>query len=120
MAYEPTTWKSGDVVTSAKLNKLEKGVEDAGGVFVVGFSDEEEYVLDKTWTEIRDAMIQKKICIVYSEYESDGIMTAGYTIITATNVAKNELLEITGYTVETVSGDQYVAESADGYPTYQD
>ena len=29
MAYEPTNWKSGDVVTSAKLNKLENGVADA-------------------------------------------------------------------------------------------
>lgn len=34
MAYEPTNWKSGDVVTSAKLNKLEKGVEDAGPLII--------------------------------------------------------------------------------------
>lgn len=30
MSYSPTTWKSGDVVTSAKLNKLEQGVAEAG------------------------------------------------------------------------------------------
>lgn len=35
MSYEPTNWKSGDVVTSAKLNKLEQGVADAGGVMLV-------------------------------------------------------------------------------------
>lgn len=35
MTYEPTTWKSGDVVTSAKLNKLENGVAAAGGMFVM-------------------------------------------------------------------------------------
>lgn len=29
MAYEPTEWKSGDVVTSAKLNKMEQGIENA-------------------------------------------------------------------------------------------
>jgi len=34
MAYEPTTWKSGDVVTSAKLNKIEQGIA-SGGVLVV-------------------------------------------------------------------------------------
>ena len=28
--YEPTEWKKGDVVTSAKLNKLEQGVANAG------------------------------------------------------------------------------------------
>lgn len=31
MSYTPTEWKTGDVVTSAKLNKLEQGVADAGG-----------------------------------------------------------------------------------------
>jgi len=31
MSYTPTVWKSGDVVTSAKLNKLENGVAAAGG-----------------------------------------------------------------------------------------
>lgn len=29
MPYEPTNWKSGDVVTSAKLNKMEGGIENA-------------------------------------------------------------------------------------------
>ena len=33
MSYEPTNWKSGDVVTSAKLNKLEQGV--AAGSLIV-------------------------------------------------------------------------------------
>lgn len=35
MSYEPTNWKSGDVVTSAKLNKLEQGVADACGGLIV-------------------------------------------------------------------------------------
>ena len=29
MAYTPTNWKSGDTVTSTKLNKIEQGVSDA-------------------------------------------------------------------------------------------
>lgn len=41
MSYEPTNWKTGDVVTSEKLNKLEEGVAEAssggsaGGAYVV-------------------------------------------------------------------------------------
>lgn len=31
MAYEPTVWATGDVVTSQKLNKLEEGVANSGG-----------------------------------------------------------------------------------------
>lgn len=30
MAYEPTVWKNGDVITAEKLNKLENGVGDSG------------------------------------------------------------------------------------------
>lgn len=53
MAYTPTTWKSGDVVTSAKLNKLEQGV--ASTVFVVTLSHDEEtstYSTDKPYADI--------------------------------------------------------------------
>ena len=52
MAYEPTNWQAGDVVTSAKLNKLEQGVAN-GGVLVI--HEDENDRLDKTWQEIYDA-----------------------------------------------------------------
>ena len=38
MSYEPTNWKTGDVVTSAKLNKLENAVAN-GGVKMFTVSD---------------------------------------------------------------------------------
>ena len=28
MAYEPTEWKTGDVITAEKMNKLEQGVQN--------------------------------------------------------------------------------------------
>lgn len=31
MSYIPTTWASGDKVTSTKMNKIEQGIADAGG-----------------------------------------------------------------------------------------
>lgn len=31
MAYTPTTWNDGDVITAEKMNKLEKGVKDNVG-----------------------------------------------------------------------------------------
>ena len=54
MAYTPTNWKNGDVVTSAKLNKLEQGVADAGGVLVC-HEDDATGALDHTFKEIADA-----------------------------------------------------------------
>jgi len=47
MAYEKTTWAKGDVVTSAKLNKLEQGVEDAGKyVKIIAVHITDEAVVD--------------------------------------------------------------------------
>ena len=37
MAYTPTTWATGDVVTSEKLNKMETGINN-NGLFVVTFT----------------------------------------------------------------------------------
>lgn len=53
MSYEPTVWKDGDLVTSAKLNKLEQGVANGGGILVV--HADENGRLDKTWQEIYNA-----------------------------------------------------------------
>lgn len=53
MSYEPTVWKDGDLVTSAKLNKLEQGVANCGGILIV--HADENGRLDKTWQEIYDA-----------------------------------------------------------------
>ena len=61
MSYTPTTWKSGDTVTSAKLNKIEQGI--ANNILFVNVNWEETEdnqdigTLDKTWEEIRDAEI---------------------------------------------------------------
>ena len=56
MSYTPTNWKSGDIVTSDKHNKMEQGIEDAnsgggggGGVLIVHEVDD---ALDHTFKEI--------------------------------------------------------------------
>ena len=42
MSYIPTQWNSGDTVTSAKLNKMESGIANAGGFLVVHGERSEE------------------------------------------------------------------------------
>lgn len=32
MSYQPTNWVCGDLVTAEKMNKLEQGLADIGGV----------------------------------------------------------------------------------------
>ena len=73
MAYEPTNWKTGDVVTSAKLNKLEHGVAAGSGVLVVhsAFDESTEVsTLDKTWQEIFDAATTSGVVL-----DTDGVIS---------------------------------------------
>lgn len=56
MSYTPNTWQKGDVVTSAKLNNIEQGIANAGGVLFVNATTEgQTTTLDKTWHEIDTA-----------------------------------------------------------------
>ena len=74
MAYEPTTWKSGDVVTSAKLNKLENGVAAAGGVFVIHKTVVEgTATLDANYNQVSAAIEAGKIPVVLMENVGGGV-----------------------------------------------
>ena len=48
MAYEPTNWKNGDVITAEKLNKLENGVGSGGS----GDSDTKRFFCTATFSGI--------------------------------------------------------------------
>ena len=59
MAYEPTTWKSGDTITSTKLNKIENGITNAGLVKTVDIivtNDGDTMELNCTWQQLYDWM----------------------------------------------------------------
>lgn len=72
MSYEPTNWKTGDVVTSAKLNKLEQGVASGGGMVVTMTfaSDTGKHSLDKNYKEISEA-VQSGIMPVFIEQTAE-------------------------------------------------
>ena len=63
MAYEPTQWRSGDTITSERLNKMEQGIAGSG----------EFYALHTTRTETTDE--NDIINITYSSVElrEDGL-----------------------------------------------
>lgn len=81
MSYTPTEWKSGDVVTSAKLNKMEQGIADGGSdIFVVTLTstyddstDTTTYSADKTFAEIDAAFRAGKavwLRLIFTDDES--------------------------------------------------
>ena len=105
MSYTPTEWKTGDVVSSQRLNKLEEGVEGAYEVMVINDTLD---TLDKTWQEIYDAMAQGKMCVVRVALGESG---GPISIKTVTSVAESD-----GKYNVIVGADTYSASSATGYP----
>ena len=115
MAYTKNNWKSGDVVTSSKLNHMEDGIADAGGTLVIGgFSYDAENNLigtaDKTWQEIDNALAAGVRCVVV-------IATMGghaQLPVNAASLFEGEYdIDVNGYNPTTTSADGYPS-SADG------
>ncbi|MEE1348442.1 MAG: hypothetical protein U0K36_11285 [Bacteroidales bacterium] len=103
MSYTPTEWKTGDIVSSQRLNKLEEGVKDAYEVMVINNNDN---TLDKTWQEIFDAIGAGKLCVV-RQIDATRRTSA---IVTLVSNSDNE------YVVNTSSDETFNASSSTGYP----
>ena len=111
MAYTKNNWKSGDVVTSSKLNHMEDGIADAGGTLVIGgFSSNDIDVLigtsNKTWQEIDNALAAGVRCVVIPD------IPGGHEqiVVNKTESHDGEYTILAGLLVATTT-------SADGYPS---
>lgn len=119
MAYESTVWKTGDVVTSSKLNKLENGVANSAGdgnlivhETVTEDGDSTIYMLDKTWQELYDMMPTHSI-MVLRDYE-DGNSYARYSDrVSGMHYVSSQ------YSVESGS-TQYTCNNPNEYPRYRE
>lgn len=114
MSYEKQTWATGDIVTSSKLNHMEDGIAGAGGggpliVNIVKAPDEVNNMLDKTWTEIHDALLTTGVVVLQRESDE------GSDAITV-NVLSQVIYDSEfGYLVIAAS-IEYLSQTADGYP----
>lgn len=109
MSYTPNTWQKGDVVTSAKLNNIEQGIANAGGVLVVNATTEgQTTTLDKTWQQIYDSAFAVVIWI------EEGYGNKNYDPVGSV------WAEGGVYYVQTITDVTYTATSEDGYPSRTD
>lgn len=107
MSYEPTNWKSGDTVTSAKLNKMEQGIANAGGgggVLIV--TADNDGVLDHTWNEIASNWAVLHYGTQYAPLVQVAEGDANYGVVFVS--LGQQITPIIGTT-----------DSADGYPVLQ-
>ena len=117
MSYDPTVWKSGDTITSAKLNKLEQGVADAsgggtgGGAFKVGITFGDVAVMDKTWAEINEAFDNG---IVFSTDSPTG----GKSLWIISTVGHSESYDVVACFLPGLSMEMtFTTDSENGYPS---
>ena len=109
MSYEPTVWKTGDVVTSEKLNKLENGVANAGGAMIVTatVTMQGDIILNSTFKEIAMAF---SITPVFVTWATD----AASNFYPVTGLTGTE----TQFTVKTIDNTDFSTDTIEGYPKY--
>ena len=106
MAYTKQTWETGQVITAEKLNHMEDGIEGAYPLVLTNTSEDLTLItLSETWQTIHDAFPN-----VY--YVSEGRMV-DYAITHVTTVS----IDNGAYYVY-VGSTEYVAATANDYPTY--
>lgn len=114
MAYTPTVWKDGDVVTSARLNKIENAIEAIAETnlltpMIVEIQENSETgakTLNMTWQQIHDAFVSGRKVLV--------------TLINDSVSIYRSILEIgfsdKGYSV-TIYRVTFTCDTASGYPS---
>lgn len=107
MAYEPTVWKSGDLVTATKLNKMEQGIAGSGGG-VLCVRDDTNGTLNKTFGEIVTALENGTFVYI----KADGFLT--YINSWFTSTCQLDCFSVDNGNIYKVT---YQSTSADDYPT---
>ena len=123
MSYDKTTWQTGDVITANKLNHIEDGIANGGGVVVVHVTEENDtFTLDKTWNELQELLSSGALVATLTDDVGTTTMqfltqafSSGGTYAVAFMSASIKP-DWTGETAVAV----YSCESADGYPYFED
>lgn len=129
MAYNPTNWECGDVVTAELLNKLEEAVENLSVIvdgmdggdskFVIGLGTSTS-TLDKTWQEIYDAMNQGQSAVVRFSTPTGDIRESPVTSVgvSVDSYSVTVIIPPVG-TEASVQTSVFIASSANGYPQFR-
>lgn len=110
MSYTPTNWATGDVITAAKLNKLEQGVA-SGGVTVVPYiagGMDEPTVIQMAASELLTAC-QNGVVFIKKVREAGTASLASCEVVSVASFYN-------GAYRFTAGSENYTAESANEYP----
>ncbi len=135
MSYIPTNWKTGDIVTSEKLNHIEDGINNiqeavsmmefgggSSGALIIGFDPEAEVAtFNKTWQEIYDAMSAGIPCYIQKNVSfGPGVfINRSYVEYVGSNMTDYTVTAI-AFVNGQVSIFAYGTSSPNGYPVSKD
>lgn len=74
MSYTPIGWETGDIVTAEKLNKMDEQIAENANAYVVTVAEDElvaEYITDKTFNEVQNAIIESR-CVLFVKTGENG------------------------------------------------
>lgn len=128
MAYNKTTWETGDVITAEKLNKAENGIA-AASPFIINIVVDEgtgAVSLDQKYSAILAAQLAGKYCPVIQPEVPDIFPAAPYGFVYKTYESDGSYIVEVASEKSTI-GETYVAivltafscSSADDYPVLQ-
>lgn len=99
MAYEKTEWKKGDIITAAKMNKIEEGIANGQGgiLFLIGHEDEETgvFTYNITGKEAWEAFNNGQMLVVKEEdYYNNGSREEQTTRLIVITSAERRIVNI--------------------------
>ena len=116
-----TAEDDGDVLTVVSGAWAKATPSGGGGVLVVSMENENgDYVLDKTWKEIHDAMANGQIAVIYSAvYEEEVELYTNFNYVYQTEKASSTFM-VRFFAIEDgdLSSYTFSTDSENGYPTY--
>ncbi len=127
MSYTKKTWVTGEVIEASELNHMEDGIEAAssgGGVLVVNVTqDGDTRVCDKTAGEICAALPSVAFISVVQADDDTQVTSVervgSYAVVTEGEQAGACQIKTTIYEDGVWGTHEYIALSADAYPTEQ-
>ena len=117
MAYEPTQWRSGDTITSERLNKMEQGIAGSGDVYVlhttqtVTPAENENDTPTITFSSVELREDGLPICLIVDNMTGSNNTTfAGVRTLTSYN---NEIFSYSNIGVNRSTGEVSLSSSSD-------
>lgn len=115
MAYNKTTWETGDVITAEKLNNIENGIAAIKGVMSITLSEDgDTATLSATWQQISDAFGSMTPVFVYTTESS----VMAYMVVFAEYDPGNDKYDAGLFDCQSGQLYTYSCPSADDYPSF--